>query len=108
MNLFSSFNSLRGGCSRIIFLAIFFTTLLAMLPPAPRAFADDINPDADIPDASTLDSTPANPVLEIPQQCDQDSVAMICNKATSDTASADAASGPDGGGSNLASYPSND
>ena len=104
MNLFSSFKPPRGKGLSIVLLAIF----LAMLTMASRAIADDINPDADIPDASTLDSTPANPVLELPQQCDEDSVAMLCNKSSSDATSSDATalSGPDGGGSNFASYSS--
>jgi hypothetical protein len=58
---------------------------LATLSLAHRAIADDINPDADVPDASTLDSAPPDQVLEIPQQCDQDAVAMLCDR-TPDTA----------------------
>src|SRR5260221_13819380 len=102
MNLFSSFNPPRGRGLAIVFLTI----LLAMLTVASRAIADDINPDADIPDASTLDSTPANPVLELPQQCDEDSVAMLCKSSSDATSTADATSGPDSGVSSFASaYP---
>ncbi len=64
--------------------------LLAMLVSAPRAIADDINPDADIPDFSTLDDAPANQVLEIPQQCDQSSVATLCTHSWDDSFRADA------------------
>ena len=61
---------------------VFVAVLTAILASAPRVIADDINPDADVPDISTLtDSTPANPVLEIPQQCDQDSVAVLCDRS---------------------------
>jgi hypothetical protein len=61
--------------------------LLAILTRAPKAIADDIDPDADVPDASTLDSSPPDQVLEIPQQCDQDAVAALCDR-TPDTATA--------------------
>ncbi len=86
-------------------------SFIATLAVASRAIADDINPDADIPDSSTIaDSTPANPVLEIPQQCDQDSVAVLCDQSSSDgssSADADATSSPEGG-ANVAINPSND
>jgi hypothetical protein len=62
---------------KLILLAIFAVVLAC----APRAIADDINPDADVPDISTADATPANPVLEIPQQCDSDSVAALCDRS---------------------------
>jgi hypothetical protein len=64
---------------KVVFLAILAATLVA----APRAIADDINPDADIPDASSLSDadSPPNQVLEIPQQCDQDSVAILCDRS---------------------------
>jgi hypothetical protein len=100
MNLFSPLTSVpklerrscgsRGGWSgvRLVVLA----TLMATLASAPRAVADDINPDADVPDFSTLaDSTPPNQVLEIPQQCDQDAVAVLCDRS----ADASMASGGD-------------
>jgi hypothetical protein len=65
---------------------ILLTIVTAMLATAPRAIADDIDPDADVPDISTVtDSTPANPVLEIPQQCDQDSVAVLCDRSSEDS-----------------------
>ncbi len=80
---------------RLVVLAM----LMAMLASAPRAIADDINPDADVPDFSTLaDSTLPNQVLEIPQQCDQDAVAVLCDR------SADA-SMASGGDENLANDP---
>jgi len=63
---------------KLILLAI----LTVILACAPRAVADDIDPDADVPDISTTDATPANPVLEIPQQCDQDSVALLCDRSS--------------------------
>ena len=63
---------------RLVVLAM----LMAMLASAPRAIADDINPDADVPDFSTLaDTAPPNQVLEIPQQCDQDAVAVLCDRS---------------------------
>jgi hypothetical protein len=73
--------------------------LLAMLTRVPRAMADDIDPDADVPDASTLpDFSPPDQVLEIPQQCDQDAVAMLCDRspepATSSDADADSSQDP--------------
>jgi hypothetical protein len=71
---------------------IIFAMLVAILTTAPLAIADDIDPDADIPDISTMtDTTPVNPVLEIPQQCDQDSVAVLCDRSADDSSpSADA------------------
>jgi hypothetical protein len=64
---------------------ILLAMLVAILTTAPRALADDIDPDADIPDISTMtDTTPVNPVLEIPQQCDQDSVAVLCDRSADD------------------------
>ena len=58
---------------------------LATLCLVHRAIAEDIDPDADVPDASTLDSSPPDQVLEIPQQCDKDAVAALCDR-TPDTA----------------------
>lgn len=94
MNLYSSLTRVptleRRSCGfrtewsgvRLVVLA----TLLAMLASAPRAIADDIDPDADVPDSSTLgDSTPPNQVLEIPQQCDQASVAVLCDRSSDDS-----------------------
>ena len=75
--------------------------LLAMLAPAPGANADSIDPDADVPDLGASDPTPANPVLEIPQQCDQDSVAMLCDRSSTDatsSATADATGDPSSAG----------
>jgi len=70
------------------------TALLAMLAVASRASADDINPDADIPDYTAIaDSAPPNQVLEIPQQCDQDAVAELCDRSTDTAPPAD--SNPD-------------
>ena len=91
---------------KLILLAIFF----AMLTSAPRVVADDINPDADVPDISTTDPTPANPVLEIPQQCDSDSVAVLCDRSSDDKSSpidaTAAAPDPDNSGANdVASNP---
>jgi len=64
--------------------------VLAMLAVAPRAIADDINPDADVPDLGTLtDSSPPNQVLEIPQHCDQDAVAVLCDRSTDSAMSSD-------------------
>ena len=97
--------SWSGVC--LVLIAILLWTLAG----APGAIADDINPDADIPDSSTLDSSPPNPVLEIPQQCDQDSVAILCDRSSADTSSssdatADAAPSIDANdSSNLASSP---
>jgi|ERR1700722_7466177 hypothetical protein len=69
---------------KLIFLAL----LTAILAGAPCAIADDINPDADVPDISSMsDPAPANPVLEIPQQCDQDSVAVLCDRSAEDNSS---------------------
>ncbi len=91
---------------KLILLAMF----VAMLTGAPRAIADDINPDADVPDISTTDATPANPVLEIPQQCDSDSVAVLCDRSSDDSSppidATAAAPAPDTSGSNdVASNP---
>jgi hypothetical protein len=73
MNIYSAWKLL---------LLTFITMMLAI---APRAIADDIDPDADVPDISTLsDPTQVNPVLEIPQQCDQDSVAVLCDRSADD------------------------
>lgn len=90
--------------SKLVLLAM----LIATLASAPIAIADDINPDADVPDSSAVaDSSPPNQVLEIPQQCDQASVARLCDRSSDDgslapDASADA---PDGGSSALANNP---
>jgi hypothetical protein len=93
------------SASKLVFLAMF----VAFLAGAPRAVADDINPDADIPDASTLDSSPPNPVLEIPQRCDQAVVAILCSRSSDDSSlSSASADGSDAGGddsSEFASYP---
>jgi hypothetical protein len=73
--------------AHLVLLAVF----LAMLAYAPRAIADDIDPDADIPDSSTLaDPSPSDQVLEIPQQCDQDAVASLCDRSSESPASSDA------------------
>ena len=62
--------------SKLFVLAILTATLVF----APIALADDINPDADVPDISTLaDSEPENQVLEIPRQCDQNSRMIQCS-----------------------------
>ena len=88
--------------------------LAAMLATAPRVVADDINPDADVPDIGTMsDSAPPNPVLEIPQQCDQDSVAVLCDTSADDSSpsydanavSASAPSGDPGDSSYVANNP---
>jgi len=78
--------NIRTVC-RLIFLA----TLAAMLANAPRAIAGDLDDSADVPDSSTLaDSSPPNQVLEIPQQCDQADVAVLCDRSSDDsTPSAD-------------------
>jgi hypothetical protein len=66
---------------------ILLTILTIMLARVPGARADDIDPDADVPDIGAVaDSTPPNSVLEIPQQCDQDSVGVLCDR-TSDISS---------------------
>ena len=68
-----------------LFLIVILT---AMIVYACTALADDINPDADVPDISTLtDSKPDSQVLEIPQQCDQNSGAIPCNRNVSDSPS---------------------
>src|SRR5271168_112297 len=86
MNIYSAWKLL---------LLTFITMMLAI---APRAIADDIDPDADVPDISTLsDPTQVNPVLEIPQQCDQDSVAVLCDRSADDgSASPDVDANADG------------
>jgi hypothetical protein len=69
---------------------MFAVVLMAMLAVASRASAEDIDPDADIPDYSAIaDSAPPNQVLEIPQQCDQDAVAALCDRSTDATATPD-------------------
>jgi hypothetical protein len=69
---------------KLIVLGLLVLTLVG----ASRAIADDIDPDADVPDISTMnDTTPPNPVLEIPQQCDQDSVAVLCDRSSEDNSS---------------------
>lgn len=73
--------------SKLVFIAM----LTASLGIAPRAIAHDPDTsDTDLPDASTLaDSEPANQVLEIPQQCDQASVAVLCDRSSSDGSPSD-------------------
>jgi hypothetical protein len=69
--------------------------LTAAIVYAPMALADDINPDADIPDISTLSDSPENQVLEIPQECDQDMGALPCNRSLDDrSATSDAYADP--------------
>ncbi len=64
--------------------------LMTMLSVAPRARAEDIDPDADTPDYNTIaESSPPNQVLEIPQQCDQDAVAALCDRSTDSTSASD-------------------
>lgn len=62
---------------------VLLATLAAIVVLPLRALADDIDPDADIPEMSSLDdSSPPNQVLEIPQQCDQASVAALCDRSS--------------------------
>jgi hypothetical protein len=96
---------------RNVWKLAFVAMLTGSLVSAPRAIADDINPDADVPDSSTLaDSSPPNQVLEIPQQCDQASVAVLCDRSSDDSspspgASADAANGGASDSNDLANNP---
>jgi hypothetical protein len=66
---------------------VFVAMLTVSLAIAPRAVAEDPEGvEADIPDSSTLaDTEPANQVLEIPQQCDQASVAVLCDRSSSES-----------------------
>jgi hypothetical protein len=82
--------------------------LTATIVYAPIALADDINPDADVPDISTLaDSEPENQVLEIPQECDQDMGALPCNRSLDNSSSISDtyADPPNDGESDLANSP---
>jgi hypothetical protein len=103
MNLFSLLadapDSQRHRCeagrwsARIILVAL----LIAMLTMAPKARADgdDDGSDTDAvaesspPDSSSTDPSMANQVLEIPQQCDQDAVASLCDRSTDASIAAD-------------------
>jgi hypothetical protein len=83
--------NIRGACKLTLAL-----TLMAILSVASRAGAENIDPDADIPDYSAIaDSAPPNQVLEIPQQCDQDAVAALCDRSTDSAPSSDADSDPE-------------
>jgi len=83
------------SASRNIWTLIVAAILLVTLALAPRAKADDIDPDADVPDASTLpESSPPDQVLEIPQQCDQDAVAALCDRTPTTADSDDDSSTP--------------
>ena len=90
--------------ARIVLVAL----LVAMLTMAPKARADDSDgSDTDtVAESSTVassgtDSSMANQVLEIPQQCDQDAVAVLCDRSTDTSTAADEdeslASEPDAG-----------
>lgn len=111
MKLFSSParvpDSPRYVCARIIPLIL----LVAILAIAPRGRAGDDGGDTDTDavsesastptDSSPTDSSMANQVLEIPQQCDQASVAVLCDRSTDAAITADegesVASEPDTG-----------
>ena len=70
------------GISKLVVLAM----LTGVLATAPIAIADDFNPDASDP-AAVADSSDANQVLEIPQQCDPSAIGDPCdNVASSDDA----------------------
>ncbi len=117
MNLFSRLRAperarrRRGPLERCSAVGlVLLAMLLAMLVSAPRAIADDIDPDADVPDSSTLgDSTPPNQVLEIPQQCDQASVAVLCDRSSDDSSvsSDESANTSDDGASNSSDLANN-
>ena len=84
----------------IVWKLIFLVMLTAMLTIVPRAIADDIAPDPDAADASSVvDSSPPNQVLEIPQQCDQASVAVLCDRSSDDSSMSSDASADIPGGS---------
>ena|SRR3984885_351457 len=77
-------------CARIILLLL----LVTMLTFAPKARAEDDSDDTDTDAVSESVSTPAdssmaNQVLEIPQQCDQDAVAVLCDRSTDAAIAAD-------------------
>ena len=73
---------------RSVWKLVILAMLSAIVARAPTAIADDIDPDADIPDISTLaDPTPTNQVLEVPQQCGPESVAVPCNRSVDDGSS---------------------
>jgi hypothetical protein len=77
--------NIRGACKPTLALA-----LMAILSVASGAGAENIDPDADIPDYGAIaDSSPPNQVLEIPQQCDQDAVAALCDRSADTTATSD-------------------
>ena len=82
--------------------------LSAIVARAPTAIADDIDPDADVPDISTLtDPAPTNQVLEVPQQCGPESVAVPCNRSVDDGSSSSDAyvNAPNGDSSDFANNP---
>src|SRR5579872_839551 len=107
MKLFSSLagvlDSQRHRYARMILLLL----LVAIFAIAPKTRAQDSD-HADIDTdavsesvAAPTDSSMANQVLEIPQQCDQDAVAVLCDRSTDAAIAADeedsVASEPDAG-----------
>jgi hypothetical protein len=87
------------GISKLVLLAMLIGILAAA--PVAIAIADDLNPDSS-DSAAVTDSSDANQVLEIPQQCDQGTIGNPCDSATADGAmSSDPSASPD-----VASYPS--
>jgi hypothetical protein len=107
MKLFSSPagvpDSPRFHCARMILLLL-MVAILTMAPKARAEDGDDTDIDTDAVSESVSapsDSSMANQVLEIPQQCDQDAVAVLCDRSANAAIGADedesVASEPDTG-----------
>lgn len=77
-----------NSSSKILTVAI-LATILAI---APMALADDMNTAPD--PVASAELSESNQILEIPQQCDKDSVAVLCDHAASSTADPSASSDP--------------
>lgn len=69
--------------------------LAAILAASPLTFADDLGSPPPPEPGASADWTEVNQVLEIPQQCDKDAVAMLCDRGESPAAQGDALSAMD-------------
>jgi hypothetical protein len=74
--------SLREGAVKLFGTtqALSALFLAATMAAAPLALADDLGSPPPLEPGASADWTEVNQVLEIPQQCDKDAVAMLCDR----------------------------
>lgn len=69
--------------------------LAGILAASPLTFADDLGSPPPPEPGASADWTEVNQVLEIPQQCDKDAVAMLCDRGEAPPAPSDPHSAAD-------------